>query len=290
MAGNSTSNLPEISSTFSSLYWWWWRLFMSIVSVTNVDSPILLPCLNLNTAKKLLCTDPNAFNDTRLIEFIVMARVLRLSRLIFAIDKFQVFGMISLEIIPAATSVFVVLLFLAYSFAAIGMLLFGGVISRDPNNLHYQSLMEADDFVDNEYWANNFNDMISGMNVLFNMLVVNNWTNQASGLEYATGTKLPVRLFFLSFHLLGVTGIGNVITSFIINAFFQQINTVKQRQGPDEKVEGGTVISGSRAIFNSSMITGTATGLQRETYIAKIKIQHMDVEVDERSALRELFS
>mmetsp|Transcript_2156 Transcript_2156/g.5063 ORF Transcript_2156/g.5063 Transcript_2156/m.5063 type:complete len:802 (-) Transcript_2156:128-2533(-) len=233
---------------------------------------------------------PNAYNDTRLIEFIVMARVLRLSRLIFTIEKFQVFGIISLEIIPAATSVFVVLLFLVYSFAAIGMILFGGVISRDPNNLHYQSLMEADDFVDNEYWANNFNDMISGMNVLFNMLVVNNWTNQAAGLEYATGTKLPVRLFFFSFHLLGVTGIGNVITSFIINAFFQQMSTIEQRQGPDEKVEGGTVIRGSRAIFDSSMITGTATGLKKETYIAKIKTKHIDVEVDERGALRELFS
>eukprot|EP00584_Thalassiosira_punctigera_P014654 CAMPEP_0172548632 /NCGR_PEP_ID=MMETSP1067-20121228/17872_1 /TAXON_ID=265564 ORGANISM="Thalassiosira punctigera, Strain Tpunct2005C2" /NCGR_SAMPLE_ID=MMETSP1067 /ASSEMBLY_ACC=CAM_ASM_000444 /LENGTH=816 /DNA_ID=CAMNT_0013335873 /DNA_START=47 /DNA_END=2497 /DNA_ORIENTATION=+ len=233
---------------------------------------------------------PNTYSNIRLIEFVVMARVLRLSRLIFAIDSFRVFGVISLDIIPAASSVFLVLLFIAYSFATVGMLLFGGVISHDTNNLHHESLMEADDFVDNEYWGNNFNDMFSGMNVLFNMLVVNNWPNQASGLECATGNKLLVRLFFASFYLLGVTGIGNVITSFIINAFFQQMNTIEHRQGPDEKVEGEAVISGAQAVFDTTSITGTSTGLQHITYVARISSRHRDVEVDERAALRQLFS
>ena len=68
-----------------------------------------------------------------------------------------------------------------------------------------------------------FNDMFSGLNVLFNWLVVNNWTTQTEGMEYATENKWLVRLFFLCFYILGVIGISNVITSFVINAFFHQL-------------------------------------------------------------------
>ena len=68
-----------------------------------------------------------------------------------------------------------------------------------------------------------FNDMFSGLNVLFNWLVVNNWTTQTVGMEYATEKKWLVKLFFLCFYILGVIGISNVITSFVINAFFRQL-------------------------------------------------------------------
>jgi len=233
---------------------------------------------------------PNTYNNRALIEFVVMARVLRLSRLLFVIDGFRLIVRISFDIIPAAASVFAVLLFIAYSFASVGMIIFGGLISRDPNNLHYNSLMEADDFVDNKYWANNFNDMFSGMNVLFNMLVVNNWTTQASGFEHATGNKLMVRLFFMTFHLLGVTVISNVITSCIINAFFQQQKKIHNRQRRETKVEGEAVLHGGQAVFDTSNITGTATGLDGSVYYARIKSKHHDVELDEREALRGLFS
>ena len=76
-----------------------------------------------------------------------MVRVLRLGRLLFAIERFHMFGTISLEIIPHAASVFMVLLFISYFFGSLGMLLFGGDITRDPNNPKAALLLEADDFV-----------------------------------------------------------------------------------------------------------------------------------------------
>lgn len=236
-------------------------------------------------------TDPNAYSDHSLVQFVVMVRVLRLSRLLFSIEQFRIFGAISVEIVPAAASVFTVLLFIAYFFASIGMLLFGGAITRDPTNPHSQLLLEAEDFVNNEYWANNFNDMSSGMNVLFNWLVVNNWTEETSGLESASGDKWLVRLFFFSFYLLGVIGISNVITSFVINAFFQQLATIEQRRSKvEEEIEGEATIRGSRAIFHSAEITGTGTGLGGSVYFARIHPRHSDVELDEREALKALFS
>ena len=236
---------------------------------------------------------PNTYSNRDLIEFVAMARVLRLCRLLFALDRFRIFGLISLVIIPAASSVFLVLLFLGYLFASLGMILFGGVITRDPSNPISLLLLEAEDFVEGEYWANSFNDMASSINVLFNWLVINNWTTQTSGLEYASESKWLTRLFFFSFYLLGVIGISNVITSVVINSFLQQLQTVERESLSPEKIgdDEDITITSSQAMFNPTKITGTATGIcQSSDYFARIKPTHMDVEVDAQAALRRLFT
>jgi len=228
---------------------------------------------------------PNASSNRDLIRFIIMVRVVRVARLLFSSPAFQMFGIISFDILPAARSVFMILLFLGYIFASVGMFLYGGLITRDPANPLSYTLLEASDFVDNAYWANNFNDMFSGINVLFNLLVVNNWTECEIGFEYVTGAKW-VRFFFFSFHLLGVIVISNVVTSFIINAYFQQLETIVQRLGQKEIVEGGT-IEGGEGFFNASKITGTKTGAT-SGYYARINPRHVDVEVDETTILKRM--
>ena len=47
---------------------------------------------------------PNTYSNRDLIEFVAMARVLRLCRLLFALDRFRIFGLISLVIIPSSAS------------------------------------------------------------------------------------------------------------------------------------------------------------------------------------------
>ena len=111
-----------------------------------------------------------------------------------------------------------------------------------------------------------FNDMFSGLNVLFNWLVVNNWTTQTEGMEYAvslTTNKWLVRLFFLCFYILGVIGISNVITSFVINAFFRQLGKTLEdsqlsndnisREESNEKVVHAD--SGSVGADNTTLFT-----------------------------------
>jgi len=109
-------------------------------------------------------------------------------------------------------------------------------------------------------------------------------------MEKATGDKWMVRLYFFTFYLLGVIGISNVITSFIINGFFQQLQTIESRQGEDEVIEGEALIRGSHAVFDSSLITGTKTGVRDTVFFARIRPRHMDVELNEREALKQLFS
>ena len=98
--------------------------------------------------------DPNDYNNSILISFVVMARVLRLTRLLFNRERFQLFGHISLAIIPAATSIFIVLLFLFYMFSSLGVYLFGGIITRDPANPTSELLLESQVFVESKYWPN----------------------------------------------------------------------------------------------------------------------------------------
>ena len=98
--------------------------------------------------------DPNDYNNSILVSFAVMARVLRLTRLLFNRERFQLFGHISLAIIPAATSIFIVLLFLFYMFSSLGVLIFGGIITRDPANPTSELLLESDVFVESKYWPN----------------------------------------------------------------------------------------------------------------------------------------
>lgn len=229
---------------------------------------------------------PNAYSDSRLIRFVVMARVLRLGRLLMIVPQFQLLGEITSEILPAAVDVVMLLFFLMYWFAAMGMILYGGLITRDPENPLSEVIL-GNAFSDNDYWANNFNDMMSGMNVLFNLLVVNNWTNCEIGFEAVTG-GLWVRLFFLSFHVLGVILVNNLVMAFIINAFLQQLEVIKRRNDEDI-VPGEAIIKGERALFNASQITGTKTGTTGG-YYARLRAVHADVEIDEREGLRRLFT
>ena len=69
---------------------------------------------------------PNGYYDSRLVRYIVMARVLRLVRLLVSIKSFQLIGKTLRNIIPDASRVFLFLLCMMYAFSAIGMYAFGG--------------------------------------------------------------------------------------------------------------------------------------------------------------------
>ena len=125
------------------------------------------------------------------------------------------------------------------------------------------------------------------MNVLFNLLVINNWTNCEIGFEAVTGS-LWVRLFFVSFHILGVILVNNLVMAVIINAFFQQLNIISYRNNEDV-VPGAAVITGELAHFNAAEITGTKTGATG-SYYARLRAVHADIEIDEREGLRRLFT
>lgn len=227
---------------------------------------------------------PNQYSDSRVIRYIVMTRVLRLVRVIVSIKRFRVVGEIWYEIMPYATSVLTLLFVIMYIFAALGVELYGGLVTRDPSNkLSY--LILNTDFSENDYWANNFNDPISAFNVLFNLLVVNNWTECEIGFEVVTKAKW-VRFFFFAFHFWGVILVNNLVIAFFINAFLQQ-GEILNRRKTQLTVEGEAIIHGREASFDASEVTGTRTNLTG-AFIARIRTNH--AEEDEQDRLRRLFT
>ena len=63
----------------------------------------------------------------------------------------------------------------------------------------------------------------------------------------------------------------------------------EQRKGGNETIDDEAIIKGSEVVFDTAVITGTETGVKNK-YIVRIRPRHLDVESDERAALRELFT
>ena len=175
---------------------------------------------------------PNDYSNSNLIRLIMMARVLRLLRLLNSFRNFQVILETLEVILPDMRMIIGMLLFIMYIFAVIGCQVFGGFITRDPNNF-LSKLLVGTDFEANEYWANNFNDMMSGMNVLFNLLIVNNWPEQADGILAVTQSKYS-RYFFLFFHIIAVVIVANIVVASIIDNF---VNKLKCRDNNSKSQE-----------------------------------------------------
>jgi len=172
-------------------------------------------------AASIYVYSPNDYDDNSLITIVVMLRVLRLGRLLMSFPAFEDITSITLKIIPKSKSVLQLLFFFTYFFSALSVILYGGLITRDPEN-PLSELIADTDFANNEYWGNNFNDMMSAMNVMFDLLVINNWTTCEGGYEAVTEGKM-VRLFFFSFHILGVVLVNNLVIAFVINSFLSHL-------------------------------------------------------------------
>jgi len=228
---------------------------------------------------------PNDFSNSILIRLVVMARVFRLGRLLAALRPFQVLAKISMDIFPKARNVLLLLFIIMYIFAALGVQLFGGWITRDPSNPK-SSLLLGTDFAAAAYWANNFNDMISGMNVLFNLLVINNWQVCSDGFE-AVAQNLCTRFYFLAFHICGIILVNNLVIAFIINAFIHEWDVFHEITDKKE-VHGEAVIHNRRAAFDASEVTGTPTDLTGK-YVVRIEGGDMSSE-HQQFMLKSMFT
>mmetsp|Transcript_5079 Transcript_5079/g.10243 ORF Transcript_5079/g.10243 Transcript_5079/m.10243 type:complete len:237 (-) Transcript_5079:618-1328(-) len=94
---------------------------------------------------------PNSFSDSRVIRYIVLIRVLRVSRLLVVFQDFRVLWSSLVTCLPKASRVGLLLFCAAYCFSALGMLLFGGLINRDPDD-PTSAYLVGTDFERNYYW------------------------------------------------------------------------------------------------------------------------------------------
>ena len=96
-----------------------------------------------------------------------------------------------------------------YVYAIIGTEIFNGLIKyygydeTDPLEMYCGNpLLQGSEFYTKRYCSNNFNNILSSMVVLFELMVVNQWHIITSG--YVLVTNKGARVYFISFHLLCV--------------------------------------------------------------------------------------
>ncbi len=250
-----------------------WRRYAS--SVRNLFDGFITISAVLATAYVYY---PNSYSDTNLIRFCVVVRVLRIFRLFLTIKSFNAIGRTLIGVLPAAGRVAMLLFCVMYIFSWIGMYLFGGLITRDPNN-STSNLLEGTDFAGAMYWANNFNDMLSGANVCFNLLVINNWNVMESGILPVSQTNYS-RYFFFSFYIVGVMIVNNLVVAEIIDFFLDELD--ENEEEIDE-----VFTSGRKLVFQSSDLP---TSRQFGKYVARVRPTYRVTAKISKEILKELFS
>ena len=122
---------------------------------------------------------PNGFDNEAVIRYAVLARTLRLVRVLDAAPTFRRIGASLKRVLPAAARLFAALLWLALLFSGALVARFGGRITDDPASAYARAILrKAPDFAtaaDVGYYANSCNDVASCLVLLFELLIVNNW-------------------------------------------------------------------------------------------------------------------
>ncbi|EQC40668.1 hypothetical protein SDRG_01746 [Saprolegnia diclina VS20] len=159
-----------------------------------------------------------------MVKILLVARCLRLFRLIINVERYRVFCMTWFRLLPFGKNLLVIMFCALYLFATLGQQLFGGLISPGRMGVECPTSMYTQD----GYMANNFNDMASGMVLLFELLIVNNWFVLADG--FVCVTSKYARWYFVSFHLLGVTILLNLVVASTLDAFVGEYEAEHQDQ------------------------------------------------------------
>ncbi|RDX82019.1 Two pore calcium channel protein 1, partial [Mucuna pruriens] len=92
---------------------------------------------------------------------------------------------------------------------------------------------------ENSYLLFNFNDYPNGMVTLFNFLVTATWDEVMTSYKELTGTSWTY-LYFISFYLITVLLLLNLIIAFVLEAFFAEMDLESSEtcEGNDKEVEG----------------------------------------------------
>ena len=203
----------------------------------------------------LLVVLPNGFDNQAAIRAVLSLRLLRLEiRLLAHVRAFARTFATLLKASPAALKLLKTVGIHVFFFAVLGNQLFGGVITQDRSGAvitrEQADALAASAFGQADYYANSFNDLLSGAVTLFELMVVNNWFVIVDG--YSTVLGRPARLFFVLHYWLGVVVALNIIVAFVIDTYTSLESTSEAALDDD-------VLT-----FDAARVSGTDTGVSGE--------------------------
>jgi two pore calcium channel protein len=170
-------------------------------------------------AETLTYTLPNKINffaNEEWIRYLLIARLLRLTRLLVLMERYQVMVSTFLKLIPSLMPYLGITFCIMCFFCTLGVQAFGGIIYDGNPRLPGSAIEE------NDYMVKNFNDFPSGMVVLFDLLITGNWHIWMDGFQEVTG-KWWTQFYFWSFYVLAVLFLFNLVVAFVLEAFFAEM-------------------------------------------------------------------
>lgn len=150
------------------------------------------------------------------IRYLLIARLLRLIRLLLHVKRYRVIISTFLKLIPRLTPYLGMIFCLMCLYCSIGVQLFGGLVSN------YNETLESTDLYENDYLVHNFNDYPTGMVTLFELLVMGNWQIWLESYVTLTGTWWT-SVYFLSFFVFAILFLLNLVIAFVLEAFFAEM-------------------------------------------------------------------
>lgn len=175
-------------------------------------------------------TSPNGLtflSNGEWIRYLLIARLLRLIRLLMHVQRYRAFVATFLTLIPSLMPYLGTIFCILCIYCSLGVQIFGGMVNA--GNPHLSST----DLADNDYLLFNFNDYPSGMVTLFNLLVMGNWQIWMQSYAYLTNTAWTYA-YFISFFLITVLLLLNLIVAFVLEAFFAEMDLESSEKCAEE--------------------------------------------------------
>jgi hypothetical protein len=153
-----------------------------------------------------------AFNLVKILEAIVIVRIIRLTIYLDEIKTFRIIMESVKCLLAPFWSILTVLYSIFFIYALTGMLLFGGMITADTEAIRNNDSTPAN------WGLVNFNDFPSSLVTLFSLMVVNNWFITVEMYTILWGSR-SVLLFFVTFYAIAVLVGLNIIVCFAIDMY-----------------------------------------------------------------------
>lgn len=166
------------------------------------------------------------------IRYLLLARLLRLIRLLMHVQRYRAFVATFLNLIPSLMPYLGTIFCVLCIYCSLGIQIFGGVVYAGNPKL------EGTTLADDDYLLFNFNDYPNGMVTLFNLLVMNNWQDWMQGYEELTGSSWTI-IYFVSFYLITVLLLLNLVVAFVLEAFFAELELEESEKGEQGQSEEG---------------------------------------------------
>nr|XP_023906857.1 two pore calcium channel protein 1-like [Quercus suber] len=150
------------------------------------------------------------------IRYLLLIRMLRLIRLLMYVKRYRAFIATFITLIPSLMPYLGTIFCVLCIYCSLGVQIFGGIVNAGNASL------DGTDLSDDDYLLFNFNDYPNGMVTLFNLLVMNNWHEWMQSYKELTGTAWSLT-YFVSFYLITVLLLLNLIVAFVLEAFFAEM-------------------------------------------------------------------